>query len=149
MSRSLLGRTSFLWAAGFVVLIVLWAASLWAEGVRPPSAHDLDYVVVHGRGALFNAALFVLIGVTYFVLEQARRGPMRRLLGGLHTGATFLGVVISWGAFVALLKFETTGLGAFRFWGGVASSGYVMTLVGQLFFVAVLIDAFRREPNPR
>nr|WP_293480206.1 cbb3-type cytochrome c oxidase subunit I [Phenylobacterium sp.] len=156
-SPSLWGRTSFLWAAGFAVLGAATWASGRLSGRRFPAgaAQDGDaaayYVAAHIHYLLLAGGAFLAFALIYMALERARRGRRRRLLGGLHFAATFAGVNAIFLPQTVLglapgLAAGADGLGGFFLFNGVASAGYVAVLAGQLFFVAALFDAFRREP---
>ena len=118
-----------------------------------PRALDTYYVAAHFHWFAAVGALFLVFAGVYFALEQQPRGPRGRLLGGLHVAATFLGANLIFlpqhllGMARGLLP-GLDGVEAFFLFNGVASAGYLLALVGQVFFVAVLIDAFRRGPDP-
>src|SRR5690242_5646987 len=154
--RSLLGRTSFLWAAGFFVLAgVDWAAARAVPAWKADAVlTDTYYVVQHVQYGIGFGALFLAYALAYLVLEALRRGPHRRGLGVAHLALTLTAVSL------ALLPGRIFGLAAsadlvasprraFEWLNAMASAGYALGLMGQLFFVAVLIDAFRPEANPR
>jgi heme/copper-type cytochrome/quinol oxidase subunit 1 len=155
-SRSLLGRTSFLWAAGFFVLAAAdWAAARAVPAWRADAVlTDRFSVVEPVRYGLGFGALFLAYALAYLVLEGLRRGPHRRMLGAGHVALTLVGVSLALAPSRLLTEAATNGsLGAptraLEWLNATASAGYVLGLMGQLFFVAVLIDAFRPEANPR
>jgi len=154
-SRSLLGRTSFLWAAGFFVLAALDRAAARAIPAWQADAvlTDTYYVVQHVHYGVGFGALFLAYALAYLALEGFRRGPHRRWLGQWHVGLTLLGVALA--LLPARIFAETAArrLGppekVLEWMNALAAGGYVLGLMGQLFFVAVLIDAFRPEVDPR
>ena len=155
-SRSLLGRTSFLWAAGFFVLAGLdWAAARAVPAWRADAVLTGTYSVVqHVQYGVGFGALFLAYALAYLVLEGYRRGPHRQWLGAAHVTVTLVGVALALLPARLLAQAATNGaLGspgrALEWLNAMASAGYVLGLMGQLFFVAVLIDAFRPEANPR
>ncbi|MBL8553102.1 MAG: hypothetical protein JNL41_02400 [Phenylobacterium sp.] len=109
-------------------------------------AHLLFFAVIGGAATVF--------AVAYFALERLQRGRYRRVLGGLHFAMTTLGVILLTPA-ITILAFGVLPAGAadiaaaFRAWTVVAGAGYGLVLAAQVFFVAVLIDAFRRGPHLR
>jgi cytochrome c oxidase subunit 1 len=109
--------------------------------------------VAHIRWVWGVEAAFLLFALGYLALERFRRGRHRVLLGALHVSATFLGANLIFlpQHLLGLLPrgLLPSGLDTFFWFNGVASAGYVLMLAGQLIFVAVLLDAFRREPIPR
>jgi cytochrome c oxidase subunit I len=132
---------------------------LWASGAAARRLFSDDfvsaeshYVVERPHFALVLGGLLLVFGAIYFALEQLRRGRRRTLLGLGHFVATFGGVLL---IFAPVFVLTLTGApqdvatfpDAFEFWNGLSLAGYVLTLAGQLFFVAVVVDAFRREPD--
>jgi heme/copper-type cytochrome/quinol oxidase subunit 1 len=154
--RSLLGRTSFLWAAGFFVLAGLdWAATRTVPAWRADAVLTGTYQVVQrvDYGVGFGA-LFLAYALAYLALEGFRRGPHRRWLGQWHVALTLSGVALALLPARILAQAASNGaLGsparALEWLNALAAAGYVLGLMGQLFFVAVLIDAFRPEADPR
>ncbi len=137
----------------------MFGGLLWLSGsavrrlVAPdPLLADSYYVVERPHFALVLGGFLLAFGAVYFALEQLRRGRLRRILGAGHFAATFGGVMLIFApVFVLTLIGAPRGVqafpDAFEFWNGLSFAGYVLALTGQLFFVAVVIDAFRREPD--
>jgi heme/copper-type cytochrome/quinol oxidase subunit 1 len=155
-SRSLLGRTSFLWAAGFFVLAGLdWAAARAVPAWRADAVLTDRYSVVQPiRYGVGFGVLFLAYALAYLALEALRRGPHRPRLGAGHVTLTLVGVALALAPTRLLTQAAADGsLGppgrALEWLNAIALAGYVLGLMGQLFFVAVLIDAFRPEANPR
>ena len=75
------------------------------------------------------------------------------MLGALHFGVTFPGVMLTFAPSLILplrpWPADVDYRSAFDFWNAVASTGHLLTLAGLVFFAAVLLDAFRREPDLR
>jgi len=154
--RSLLGRTSFLWAAGFFVLAGLdWAAARTVPAWRADAVlTETYYVVQHVQYGVGFGALFLAYALAYLALEALRRGPHRRGLGQWHVSLTLFGVALTLLPARIFAQAAAAGalgspLKALDWMNAVAAAGYVLGLMGQLFFVAVLIDAFRPEADPR
>ena len=142
-----MGRTSFLWAAGFVVLGLLSLAA--SRAVEAGGAFHVEARTSYVYGP---EAVFLVFAVVYLALEHFRRGRRRRLLGRLHFWFTFAGMnlfllPVHVLPFAGMPRRFTDYPDAFSAWNDISSAGYVVTLAAQLFFVAVLIDAFRREPD--
>jgi heme/copper-type cytochrome/quinol oxidase subunit 1 len=155
-SRSLLGRTSFLWAAGFFVLAGLdWAAARAVPAWRADAVLTATYYVVqHVQYGVGFGALFLAYALAYLALEGFHRGPHRRGLGQAHVALTLLGVALALLPTRILAPLVSTDLlgstaRVFEWMNALAAAGYVLGLMGQLFFVAVLIDSFQPERNPR
>ncbi|MBW8814981.1 MAG: cbb3-type cytochrome c oxidase subunit I [Caulobacterales bacterium] len=154
LSRSLLGRTSFLWAVGFVVLVITAGVVGTAArlGVPQMPGADTYYVVAHFHYLPSLGVTFLIFGGIYLALEQLRRGRHRRLLGGLHFAAMFAGAL---GIFAPVLLLGVTSMphrfadpiGEFRIWNAISAGGYGLTLAAQVFFLAALIDALRPSPH--
>jgi cytochrome c oxidase subunit 1 len=153
LSRSPLGRTSFLWAAGFVVLAILgWVVGRLAVSRLSETRGDTYYVVAHLHYVLSLAAAFLVFAGVYFALERLRRGRHRQLLGGLHFGGTLAGGLALFAPALLLGSVQhpqgpADPAASFRLWNEISAAGYGLSLVSQLFFVAVLVDALRRAPQ--
>lgn len=157
LSRSLLGRTSFLWAAGFFVVL---GADLALRRLVHDRA-DIGYGAHIVEAYYFRAHLpfisalelgFAVAAAAYFALERAQRGLRRRLLGGAHLVFTLAGTLAIFAPVAALTlapppRRDTDPAEALRIWGEIAGAGYVALILGQLFFAAVLLDALRRAPR--
>jgi cytochrome c oxidase subunit I len=116
-------------------------------------AGDTFYIAPRASFIYAPEAAFLVFAATYFALEQARRGRHRRLLGQLHFWTTFVGVnlfllPVHVLPLAAMPRRFTDYPDAFSTWNDISAIGWVATLAAQLFFVAVVIDAFRREPIP-
>ncbi len=152
-SRSLLGRTSFLWAAGFVVLAAVEGfAVLAADDVSANATFFAGYFVISHTGLVLPLwAASLVFALVYLALETGDRGRRRQRLGGLHFAFTAGGGLLVL-APVMMLAIQPgladEGVESFRQLNRIASLGYLIVLLAQLFFVAVLIDAFRRAPDP-
>ena len=129
----------------------MFGALLWASGPTLGSG-DGGYVVERPHYAMGLGALLLAFAVVYFGLERSGRAP-RRWLGLAHFVATFAGVLLVFApVFVLTLTGPPRGVEAlpdlFDGWARLSLAGYGLILAGQVLFVAVLIDAFRRKPIP-
>ena len=139
---------------GLVVLAGLTAAAAAALGrtgfLPTPGDRDSYYVVNHVHLLVLAALGFAIFAGVYRALEAGHRGRHRRVLGGWHFGLTFVGVnLIFLPQHLVVLAPDWQAPGAFPLLNRISAGGYVLTLVGLAFFVAVLLDALRREPDLR
>jgi cytochrome c oxidase subunit 1 len=141
---------------GLVVLAGLTAASAAALGrtgfLPTPGDRDTYYVVTHVHLLVVAGLAFATFAGVYRALEALRRGRHRRRLGAAHFALTFIGVNLIF--LPQHLLVLAPGLAAaapepsaFALLNGVSTAGYVLTLAGLAFFVAVLLDALRREAD--
>jgi heme/copper-type cytochrome/quinol oxidase subunit 1 len=145
--------------AGFVVLAALtWLAGRFAAFRIGRSTFDIEaagqdiyYVSAHLHVLAAVGALFLVFGAIYLALERAGRGRRRHVLGAIHFAATFVGAaVIFVPQHVVVLVPRASPRPEDFFWlNAVAGAGYVVILAGQVFFVAVLIDALRPRRDLR
>jgi hypothetical protein len=98
----------------------------------------------------FHAQVCIVFLLAYFALEQLRRGRRRLLLGRLHVAGCFLaGVLVFLGSNLVPLGLGRYGFASFGTGTLITVIGIAFLVVSQLFFVAVVLDALRRGPEPR
>lgn len=137
--RSPVGRVSFLWGGGCVLLVY---PAVFANLLARPGPAGLSYVAAHAGFATLLAFVFVIFFLIYLSLERAGRVGRRVWFGRLHAGATLLGVALMFAPAVLIP-------GATALLNRTAVAGYLLALFAQALFVLALFDAFRRRPDLR
>jgi cytochrome c oxidase subunit 1 len=152
-------KTPMLWAIGFIFLFTVGGVTgvVLANAGIDYSLQDTYYVVAHFHYVLSLGAVFAIFAGFYYWFEKMWGVKYNEFLGATHFWITFVGV--------NLIFFPQHFLGlqgmprryvdypvAFSLWNKVSSIGYMITVVGVAFFLAVLVEAAVRrrqaEANP-
>jgi cytochrome c oxidase subunit 1 len=148
-----------LWAIGFIFLFTVGGVTgvVLANAGIDYSLHDTYYVVAHFHYVLSLGAVFAIFAGFYYWFEKMWGVKYNEFLGATHFWITFVGV--------NLIFFPQHFLGlqgmprryvdypeAFRFWNGISTDGYLITIAGVFVFLVVLLEAAIRrrkaEANP-
>ena len=152
-------KTPMLWAIGFIFLFTVGGVTgvVLANAGIDYSLHDTYYVVAHFHYVLSLGAVFGIFAGFYYWYEKMWGVKYNEFLGVVHFWITFVGV--------NLIFFPQHFLGlqgmprryvdypeAFRFWNGISTDGYLITIAGVFVFLVVLLEAAIRrrkaEANP-
>ena len=146
---SLSFKTPMMWSLGFIFMFTVGGVTgvLLANGGIDNYMHDTYYVVAHFHYVLSLGAVFSLFaGFTYWFGKMSGR-MLSETLGQLHFWIFFIGVNI---VFFPQHFLGLQGMprripdypDAFAYWNQVSSLGYLVMLLGMVFFFANIIYAF-------
>ncbi|HKT14249.1 MAG TPA: cytochrome c oxidase subunit I [Allosphingosinicella sp.] len=154
---SLSFKTPMLWALGFIFMFTVGGVTgvVLANGGIDNNVHDTYYVVAHFHYVLSLGAVFSLFaGWTYWFPKMFGK-VQSELLGQLHFWTFFIGVNI---LFFPMHFLGMDGMqrrvpdynDAFAHWNDVASSGFILVMVGMaLFFLNIIwsLAAGKKAPD--
>ena len=146
---SLSFKTPMMWALGFIFMFTVGGVTgvVLANGGIDNNLTDTYYVVAHFHYVLSLGAVFSLFaGFSYWFPKMSGR-LQSELLGQLHFWTFFIGVNI---VFFPLHFLGMEGMqrripdynDAFAHWNHIASLGFLLVLLGMVFFFANIIYAF-------
>ena len=140
--------TTFLFAAGFVVLFTLGGLTgvIVSNAGLDIAMHDTYYVVGHFHYVLSMGAVFAVFGGTYYWFGKITGVQFNEILGKIHFWSFFIGVNIT---FFPMHFLGLAGMprripdypDAYWDWNWVSSWGSYMTIASALFFFYVVYSA--------
>jgi cytochrome c oxidase subunit 1 len=149
-------NTPLLFAVGFLLLFTIGGLTgvVLANGGIDIAMHDTYYVVAHFHYVLSMGAVFALFAGFYYWLDRFLNVRYNELFAKIHFWSTFIGVNVT---FFPMHFLGLAGMprripdypDAFYFWNKIASLGSLITLVGLLFFFAIVFQAFLNRPDRR
>ena len=152
-------RTPMMWAIGFIFLFTVGGVTgvVLANAGVDQALHDTYYVVAHFHYVLSLGAVFAIFAGWYYWFEKIFGVKYNSLFARLQFLFFFVGANIIFFPqhFLGLQGMPRRYVDyadGHAFWNMVSSWGYVVMLIGMVFFFLVLIDAIVRrrkaEANP-
>ncbi len=140
---SLSFKTPMLWALGFIFMFTVGGVTgvVLANGGVDQNLHDTYYVVAHFHYVLSLGAVFALFAGFYYWIPKMSGRMYSEWMGQLHFWTFFIGVNI---VFFPQHFLGQQGMPrrypdyahAFEYWHHISSLGYLVVMVGLLFFFA-------------
>jgi cytochrome c oxidase subunit 1 len=153
---SLTFRTPMVWAIGFIFMFTVGGVTgvVLANGGVDDYMHDTYYVVAHFHYVLSLGAVFGLFAGFYYWFPKMWGKMYSEFLGQLHFWTFFIGVNV---LFFPMHFLGTDGMPrripdytpAYQHWNQIASYGYLIMLLGMVFFfVNVIWSLIAGKPAP-
>ena len=145
--------TPLLWLMGAVAVSAVLVARCVAIANfhGDTSLHSIDYVFGGFHYGLSLLTPFAAFAAIYSAMKYLFRARYSEALGWIHFWTMFLGSLM---ILTPPLWLERGGaaisdpVSAFAFWTDVATAGYLLTLVSLIFFIVVVVSAFRHRHRP-
>jgi len=144
--------TPMLWAVGFIFLFTVGGVTgvVLANAGADRAMHDTYYVVAHFHYVLSLGAVFGIFAAWYYWFPKMFGVMYSETLGKLHFWVMFVGVNLVFFPqhFLGLAGMPRRYIDypdAYSLWNYVSSIGYVVTIVGMVFFFWSVIDAFAKK----
>ncbi len=152
-------RTPMMWAIGFIFLFTVGGVTgvVLANAGVDQSLHDTYYVVAHFHYVLSLGAVFSIFAGWYYWYEKIFGVKYNSFFARMQFAFFFVGanVIFFPQHFLGLQGMPRRYVDyadGYAFWNMVSSWGYVIMLVGMVFFFLVLIESIisrrKAESNP-
>jgi cytochrome c oxidase subunit 1 len=145
-------KTPMLWAIGFIFLFTVGGVTgvVLANAGVDTALHDTYYVVAHFHYVLSLGAVFAIFAGWYYWFAKMTGYEYSEFWGQLHFWVTFVGVNVIFFPqhFLGLAGMPRRYIDypdAYADWNRISTYGYFITVVGTLFFLIGLLDAFLRR----
>jgi cytochrome c oxidase subunit 1 len=145
-------KTPMLWAIGFIFLFTVGGVTgvVLANAGVDTALHDTYYVVAHFHYVLSLGAVFAIFAGWYYWFAKMTGYEYSEFWGQLHFWFTFVGVNVIFFPqhFLGLAGMPRRYIDypdAYADWNRWSTYGYFITVIGVVFFLIGLIDAFARR----